>query len=463
MGAEDFLNQVCSQIRCKKAHPKVREELEAHIEDQARAYEKKGEESEGAMARAVAEMGDPVVVGGALDCAHRPKPAWGLIVFAGFLMASGAALQTWLGINSASADPHSWLIYIPLGIAVMAAAYFVDYTILVKHPTVVYLTAVALSVAAIQLAGVSYVQDCGIAQYSAFLTIPLFAGCVYAARNRGIRGIVWCLFLLFLKLLQLAAVPSMLSCLCFGGAALVLMTFAAVKGHFGAARRKHTLFLWGFTLISLGAIAGAFLSAATGAYRWERLKAAFFPMTADPLGGGYYASSLRELVSQSSFFSVGTEPASGLAETFFQNSGYQANCLLNMAAAAKGGWSSAAVILVFAVFVLCAMYIAAKQKNVLGGLVCMSVASIFAVSGAAYILSNFGYLNFLGGILPFLSKGTAGFAVCSGLLGIFLSACKGNGYMRDKDIERGMETPVIPYRLVVRVERMEGVTSHENR
>ena len=73
MKKEEYLHIVTDQIRCKKARPDVKTELEAHIMDQMEDYRNEGMKEQEAMERAILEMGDPVEVGVELDRIHRPK------------------------------------------------------------------------------------------------------------------------------------------------------------------------------------------------------------------------------------------------------------------------------------------------------------------------------------------------------------------------------------------------------
>ena len=59
MKMNEYLSQVTDQIRCQKVHKAVRAELQAHLEDQAEAYESEGMSADEAMEKAVLEMGDP--------------------------------------------------------------------------------------------------------------------------------------------------------------------------------------------------------------------------------------------------------------------------------------------------------------------------------------------------------------------------------------------------------------------
>lgn len=85
MKKEEYLHIVTDQIRCKKARPDVKTELEAHIMDQMEDYRSEGMEEQEAMERAILEMGDPVEVGVELDRIHRPKMSWEILLLVGIL------------------------------------------------------------------------------------------------------------------------------------------------------------------------------------------------------------------------------------------------------------------------------------------------------------------------------------------------------------------------------------------
>jgi len=79
--SQNYIEQVCEQVRWKKAHPIVQEELLAHIEDQAEAYQHEGYTADEAEYLAVEQMGDPILADGlqkskkpdgqVCDCGHH--------------------------------------------------------------------------------------------------------------------------------------------------------------------------------------------------------------------------------------------------------------------------------------------------------------------------------------------------------------------------------------------------------
>lgn len=72
-----YAEKVCEQIRWKKAHPAVAQEIEDHLTDQKNAYLAAGDSESIAEEKALLQMGDPVSVGAALDQTHKPAPQWG--------------------------------------------------------------------------------------------------------------------------------------------------------------------------------------------------------------------------------------------------------------------------------------------------------------------------------------------------------------------------------------------------
>ena len=68
---EKYLQAVLEQIRCKKVHPYIREELMGHIQDQIEDNRKSGMSEKEAEEAAVRDMGDPVEIGVRLRACER--------------------------------------------------------------------------------------------------------------------------------------------------------------------------------------------------------------------------------------------------------------------------------------------------------------------------------------------------------------------------------------------------------
>ena len=93
MEMHEYLDALSGQIRSGRARQAVREELEAHILDQAQAYADSGMEEQEALEQAVRQMGDPVEVGIDMDRIHRPRNGWKYLGIIAALSAAGLLAQ----------------------------------------------------------------------------------------------------------------------------------------------------------------------------------------------------------------------------------------------------------------------------------------------------------------------------------------------------------------------------------
>ena len=88
-----YTEKVCEQIRWKKAHGMVAQEIENHLIDQKNAYMDMGDSESTAEEKALLQMGDPVAVGAVLDSTHKPAPQWGMMGLVMVLFLLGAVIQ----------------------------------------------------------------------------------------------------------------------------------------------------------------------------------------------------------------------------------------------------------------------------------------------------------------------------------------------------------------------------------
>ena len=131
---EEFIQLLADQIRCKRAREDVIREMEAHISDQAEAYEAEGMEPEEALAEAVEQMGDPVVVGVELDRIHRPRMDWKMTAMAVLLSLGGLAVQCATGnIAVGSASFGRECLFMGIGFCLMLGICFLDYSLIGKY------------------------------------------------------------------------------------------------------------------------------------------------------------------------------------------------------------------------------------------------------------------------------------------------------------------------------------------
>lgn len=125
-----YLDAVCARIRFREVHGEIRRELAGHIADLVDAHVAAGLAEEEAVARSLAEMGDPAAVGEGLDRAHRPRTEWGLLAATLALTLLGIwAMYAVEASGSArlSGLLTSKLVWSAAGLGAGAALYWTDY------------------------------------------------------------------------------------------------------------------------------------------------------------------------------------------------------------------------------------------------------------------------------------------------------------------------------------------------
>lgn len=162
-----YAEKVCEQIRWKKAHPAVAQEIEDHLTDQKNAYLAAGDSESIAEEKALLQMGDPVSVGAALDQTHKPAPQWGIIGLVLLLFVLGGIIQVLLlktiplGNNAlATRSAQVLFVFLPLSLATFVGMYFLDFSFFGKHPYVLPLGLLMVDLAA-QLLGNSMLEKDG--------------------------------------------------------------------------------------------------------------------------------------------------------------------------------------------------------------------------------------------------------------------------------------------------------------
>lgn len=184
----EYLKTVCEQIRWKKAHSVVSEEIHDHIIDQKHALEAEGIEEDTAIVKAIEEMGDPVLVGSELDRIHRPKIEWSIIVLTGMALLLGVAIRMFVFNDFAAPLILKSIIITLLGTGFMITAYFLDFTVVGKHSKAIFLGLVIVTIAVMLVSPIVN----GRYLYVPFILLlfpTAFAGIVYSMRGRGYMGI----------------------------------------------------------------------------------------------------------------------------------------------------------------------------------------------------------------------------------------------------------------------------------
>lgn len=390
-----YIEEVCGQVRWKRARTGLAGELRTHLLDQKDACVAEGMEEAAAEAESLRQMGDPVTVGTQLDRVHRPKPQWDLMILVGILMLAGLLLHRGImgELRGSVSDVRQAVPAVLIGLVLMLAVYWLDYTAFGIHPFLV--CGCGLGIYLVSLWKSPVVNGRALVPgYLSLLCPVLIALLLYGLRGKGWQG-------LFLTVAAIWACVALIMCVpFFAGAGLtfaagtILLLCSVWKGWMGIPKGRGAAAAVACaavpTLLGLFTVSGFYEA---------RLAAALHPER-DPLGKGYLAMKVRELLENAGWIGTGTQVEgaellpNGDTDFFLTWTVYRL------------GWLAGLVLVgLLALFLVLAFCRAARQKGMLGCL--LSTAAVLTLTGEVvlYLASNLGFIFFGSLALPFLSWG----------------------------------------------------------
>lgn len=436
-----YAEKVCEQIRWKKAHPAVAQEIEDHLTDQKNAYLAAGDSESIAEEKALLQMGDPISVGTALDQTHKPAPQWGMIGLVLLLFVLGGIIQTLLlktipvGNDAlATRSAQVLFVFLPLSLATFVGMYFLDFSFFGKHPYVLPLGLLMVDLAA-HLFGVFYggkkwltLGSFALSPLALSLLFPLaFCGLFYRLRSQGrkgylISGVLAAVFCLFLSYCH-----TFSGVLTFVFSAGVLMLVASKKKWFD---KQRNLFLLLF-LLAVVCLIVLLMFYAPFRYQFAfRARTIFLP-NSDVAGDGYVPAQLRAAISHSVFLGKGKDIV-GISPILIEIPGMLRSDYLLTYLTYHYGWAvSGGLVLLLAVFLGLGFRKALKQKSIFGQMVSLTILCTFTAEILLYILANLGLWLIAPIALPFLSYGTMQLLFNMALAGVLLSVFRTGEVYRD--------------------------------
>lgn len=424
---QQYSKAVCDQIRWQKAHPVISEEIENHLFDQRDAYIADGCDEMDATNNAIAQMGDPITVGTQLDRTHRPKPQWRMLLLTTVLLFIGLFIRMFI-INDGD---KPWLlgnqlIASVIGLVLMAAAYFSDFTLIGKYPKTTFFMIIAISAAVLMLSPIIN----GRVFYAGFMPLlfPLgLSAIIYATRNRGYWGILLCgiSFILLACLAYLVPTISGLLLIAFSG--LIMLCIAIAEDWFKIKK------LYGYLLVFVTTAAALFLAVVgvpARGHMLTRLLSAINP-SIDPTGTGYIGTVTRALLNGSKLFGRGDMPAA-YAMLVFPEPNINTDYLLTYLIFNIGWIAFILIMSVLLIFIVKGFVLCYRQKSGLGLFVSMSVMLTFTMQVMGYVLANLGFQFSAPISLPLISYGNVATIINLTLIGLMLSVFRTGHIVKDK-------------------------------
>lgn len=440
---KEYSHSVCNQVRWKKAHNVIAQEIENHICDQRDAYIAQGEDENSATEKAILQMGDPISVGMELDKTHKPKAQWTMIILAMLMFAIGFMIRAFWGKSSYSLFELNILFPSVLAMGAFWGAYCLDFSILGKYPKTLYWGLLLSGCLGLVLSfsmsrsffligrlSVSLV-------YLSLLYPTAFSALIYSLRNKGYLGIILCGIGYTALAVVLLFIPTFSWLILFTISAAVLLFVSVVKGWFNVNKKIGlSLVLIPIVLV----IAYAIFCIFSRPYLTDRLNIALNPHL-DPQGGGYVSIMIRELLANAQFIGKGDVPQEYSrvisSMPLFDTDYFLTYLIHNL------GWIVFFVLAVlFCTFIVVGFIHCIKQKSVLGLLVSLSVMLTFTFQTITYIASNLGYNLFSVLSLPLVSYGNTALLINMALIGIMLSVFRNGDIVKDKILQTVDRNPL---------------------
>jgi len=429
---KSYVDSVCEQIRWKKAHTRVYEELENHIIDQRDSLMEQGLDEETATDKAISNTGDAETIGAQFDITHRPKPQWGMLLSTVALLSIGILVKLfvfrdWIEANAL----YTQLVFIGIGLAGMFVAYFADFSFIGKYPKLIYLSIIIFSMivyyfSPIESGRVFY------ADYAVLLFPLAYAAAIYAAKSKRYIGIILCILAFVVPGYIALTVPFLSGFLLFAIFGSIMLSIAIHKKWFGSIKRRYGY----LTLIVPGVSFIVLLFMNINDYQRNRIET-FFGLRFGQTPDNSLNFMTRELLSGANFFGQGNLTEQFMLsplESYHPFGHFIYTDLLLTAIIALLGWAAFSVVICAILFFIVKGFILSfKQKSVLGFFVSFSIMMTFSIQAVGYVIYNLGFQLFAPISLPLISFGSLATIVNLVLIGFMLSVFRTGDVVSDGD------------------------------
>lgn len=428
---EEFIKTLTEQIRCVRARDSVAHEISDHILDQAQAYEESGISHEQALEKAVREMGDPLEIGVALDCIHRPQLDWKMLLMTFLFSILGFFIMCTAGGLTEQYSVTRQCIFMLLGFGVTIGVYFFDYSLIGKYGLVIYIFITAGLFLYCMIAPRVNGRIVSMSML-VYLYAPAYAGILYRFRGKGYAAII--------KGIAMLAITSVIAGMLSDSApatlnlyfiCVVMLGIAICKKWFRINRKLAIAVFAGIVFIIPMLIVIYFICFGSG-YRSMRLRA-FADPAAYKNEAGYIYTVIRENLANAKL--IGAGELSGLGGTLSNESIFIPLHLI----CSYGLLAGYTVILAFAIFLIRAFNITRRQKNQLGLMVSAACSLILFVNCCEGLFINAGMYPATSLYLPFLSYGASPTLTYAVLIGLLLSVHRNEKIVTDAALKNQPE------------------------
>lgn len=412
---KQYLNNVCSEIKFKEVHKDIVSELEDHIQSFSEDNLENGLTEDAAINKAIAQMGDPHLVGKQLNIIHKPKPEWSILLLTLLFSMFGLTIMYLLENKSIHDNHYSYyplfqtsLISYIVGIIIITALYFFNYRKLLLYSKYIYLTTVFLLVFTNlfgrPVSGIPFLQIGSIIvnfiSISPIFLITALAGIFRSWNWKNSRNFILGVLTLFLPCFLILK-GSIFNLAIYLAACFVIM-------YASKAKLSH------ICIIAVGLIMSIIFYFLSEPYRIKRFFSFLHP-NVDPNGGSWLYLQLKNATSSAGIL--------GRGFTLKTNSipNIQSDFVLTYIIYTFG-WAVASIFILSIIFFIVRLYKSADEtKDPYGKLLIKGFSSIFFLKFLSNILVNLGLAPTAGVSLPFISYGRYELLSYMIMIGLILS------------------------------------------
>jgi cell division protein FtsW (lipid II flippase) len=405
----EYLKTAGEQIRWKRARKSLTSELESHLLEQKSDYIFSGMDESSAESEAIRQMGDPVTVGQELDRVHKPKPQWKLLLLVSLIAICGAFIRVKFSYRATFLLGDTAALYsLIVGLVLMFAVYFIDYSRLSAHTWMIYSIFVAVSASFPFLEDTAWVIFSGMVyklQYVAYCYPLIHALVIYKLRGKGVKGLVLSILTAVPFIFFITFISSLALLITFIISDLAVLLTAINKDFFVKRKGLATGIILGFMAVSLAIFTAVHFDSIS-----THLSVLLHPEL-DPDGYGYQFIKIRKIISMSKLIGHGEEYTDLIT--------WRGDYLMTLFIYEYGKLPFVALCCALVGFIALVAVKCVKQKNVLGRLVSLSIIITLGVQIIMSFLKSLGFLS-LSVACPFI-VGNRSSIISLFLTGILLS------------------------------------------
>jgi cell division protein FtsW (lipid II flippase) len=409
---EEYVEEICSHVKLKRAHKEIKTELLSHIEEKTEDLMLEGMNEEEASKKAVLEMGQAEVIGSQLNQSHKAVPEWGILVITLLLSLIGLITGYFISTNDIGWNTISFRRSIAVNIVgciAIVGLYFFDYKKLEKYSKIIFIGITLILFIQLQT-GISVngskawtkigIFSFDITEMSLFLYVIALSKLIKELELKSIKGYIYLSTMLLIPfILFIQLVDAIAAVIYFA----VFIVFLFMK-----QMRKSYL----FSVIGVFLVSGGYY-VFSAPYRMYRVFG-FINPERNAGGSGYINVQISKLLKATGFMGNGfTFPS----KVFPMESEFVLTYIIY-----TFGWIAGITLIVMVFAFIIRMFIAAKEvKDTYGKFIIRGFMCVFALEFIWNILMILGFAPIIGVTLPFIGYGGSRVLVQMAAIGLIMS------------------------------------------